>query len=67
MERIYKIMAFEDGSLGEKETIELFQELIDDDSAWFLQGMYGRIASSLIRSGLCHHRRSEDENGKKNS
>jgi hypothetical protein len=54
MDRVGKIMAWEDGSLSEESTVEFFQELIDDGTAWQLQGMYGRMAASLIESGLCH-------------
>lgn len=51
--QIDKIMSYEDGSLSEDETIELFQELIDSGLAWKLQGHYGRTAQALINAGLC--------------
>jgi hypothetical protein len=48
------ILAFEEGDLSEAEVITLFQHLIDDGSAWSLQGSYGRTAKALIEAGLCH-------------
>lgn len=53
MTQIDKIIAYEQGELGEIETIELFQELIDNGMAWKLQGHYGRTAMYLIENGLC--------------
>lgn len=47
-----KIIAFEEGELGEDETIELFQGLVDSGMAWRLQGFYGRFATELIELGL---------------
>ena len=49
-----KIIAYECGDLDEQETIELFQDLINDGSAWTLQGHYGRTARALIDAGRCH-------------
>lgn len=46
------MMAFEDGELGQDETVELFQELVDSGLAWSLQGSYGRAAQALIEEGL---------------
>lgn len=46
-------LAFENGLLSEKETIEFFQDLIDSGQAWRLQGNYGRTAMAMIRSGQC--------------
>jgi hypothetical protein len=48
-----RILAFENGTLDENETIELFQELIDNGRAWTLQGSYGQTANDLIEAGLC--------------
>ena len=59
MDRVDKIMDFESGYMENKDLPDFFQELIDDGSAWTLQGMYGRIASSLIKSGVCHAKGKE--------
>lgn len=48
------IMAFEEGSMDEDQIIELFQYLIDTGMAWTLQGSYGHMAKTLIKSGRCH-------------
>jgi len=48
------IMDYESGQLDEDAVINGFQHLIDDGSAWTLQGSYGRMAKSLIEAGLCH-------------
>ncbi len=48
-----QIIAYEQGDLGEEETIALFQSLIDSGLVWRLQGHYGRTAVDLIDAGLC--------------
>ena len=53
MVNVDTIMAYENGSLSEKDTIKMFQEMIDNGSAWTLQGHYGRTARRLIEDGLC--------------
>ena len=50
---IDRIIAFEDGEFNDDQTVEFFQELINDGTAWTLQGNYGRLANSLIESGYC--------------
>ena len=35
------IIKYESEGLGEEETIELFQHLVDTGMAWSLQGFYG--------------------------
>jgi len=54
MNQIGKIISYEQGELGEEETIELFQELINSGLAWQLQGHYGRTAKYLIEEGVCN-------------
>jgi hypothetical protein len=49
---IDQIIDYENGDLAEDETVELFQALVDDGSAWTLQGSYGRMAIALIEAGL---------------
>ena len=51
MVSIDRIIAFENGDLNNQEVVDLFQELVNDGSAWTLQGAYGRMAVSLIQSG----------------
>ena len=48
-----KIIQYENGEMQEDEVIEFFQELINTGHAWTLQGHYGRVASGLIKAGLC--------------
>lgn len=47
------LIAYESGELDEEETIDFFQQLIDNGLAWKLQGHYGRTAMSYIKAGLC--------------
>ena len=51
MELVDFIMAYEAGELSDKEVIKLFAELIKTKQCWSLQGMYGRMAQSLIDNG----------------
>ena len=48
-----KIMAYEDGEMDQEEAVSFFQELINDGTAWTLQGHYGRTAKALIEAGYC--------------
>ena len=48
------IMAYEGGELDDEDTIDGFQHLIDSGTVWHFQGSYGRMAQSLIDSGVCH-------------
>ena len=49
---VNKIIAFEQGELNNKETLELFSELVATGLVWRLQGSYGRTANYLIKSRL---------------
>lgn len=53
MDSIDKIIAYEQGELNYRETVELFQALINSGAAWQLQGHYGRTATALIDAGEC--------------
>ena len=52
METFERICDYEAGELSEEDTIELFQDLVDNGMAWQLQGHYGRTAMALIEAGL---------------
>jgi len=47
------IMSYEAGASTEEEVIEGFQAMINDGTAWQLQGHYGRTAMRLIEAGHC--------------
>ena len=51
------IMLWECGEPTENEIIEGFQILIDSGQAWTLQGMYGRMAKTLIDMEVCHYKK----------
>ena len=53
IDTVSSIIAFEQGELGEEDTIALFQHLINTGEVWSLQGFYGRTASDMIEAGLC--------------
>ena len=57
MDRVDKIISYESGTMSDDDMVSFFQELINDGSAWTLQGHYGRTAKALIDSGLCHERK----------
>jgi hypothetical protein len=48
-----KVIAYESGEMTADEIIEFYQELIDTGMAWKLQGSYGRMASALLKAGVC--------------
>jgi hypothetical protein len=49
---IDKIIGYESGELSDRETTELFAELIKTGQCWLLQGCYGRTANALIEQGV---------------
>lgn len=54
-----KILAYETGELNEKESIGLFQYLVDTGMVHSLQGHYGRTAAMLIEAGVITPKREE--------
>lgn len=56
MDKVERMMAYEAGQLDGEQTRQLFQELIDSDEVWSLQGQYGRMANTLIAGGFCHRK-----------
>jgi uncharacterized protein YbcI len=47
-----RIIQYEEGELGVRESVKLFSDLIKNRIVWQLQGSYGRTADSLIKSGV---------------
>ena len=60
---VSKIMKWEAGEMSNKETVRFFGQLVKSGMAWRLQGMYGRMAISLINQGYIS--KSGDVNKKK--
>jgi hypothetical protein len=52
---------YESGLMSDEETITFFQRLINNGMAWGLQGHYGRMASHLIKNGVCHEALPRDD------
>lgn len=53
MSLVNSIVAYEEGSLDQEGTVQLFQRLIDSGEIWHLQGSYQRTAQALLSSGEC--------------
>lgn len=51
MTNVDTLMAYEDGTLSERDSIAMFADLIETGMAWRLQGSYGRAAAALIEQG----------------
>ena len=64
IDRVDKIISYESGTMSDDDMVSFFQELIDDGSAWALQGHYGRTANALIESGLCHKKKRGSSHGR---
>jgi hypothetical protein len=47
------LIRYENDEMTNEEEVVFFQKLIDTGMAWTLQGHYGRIATALIKDGLC--------------
>ena len=47
-----RLFAFETGELDEKETLQFFADLVASGWAWHLEGLYERMAASLIEGGF---------------
>ena len=45
---IDQIMDYESGELNDKETIEMFSNMVKTGNVWSLQGHYGRTAEAFI-------------------
>ena len=55
MDTLSFIMALEAGEIETQEELAHgMQALIDNGSAWTMQGFYGRLAKQLIEEGACH-------------
>lgn len=45
----------EGNGLTEKETLDLWQENVDNGNVWTLQGWYGRNAQAMLDAGILKH------------
>ena len=48
MNHIDKMIKFEEGQLEDREIVALFQDLLDNENAWQLQGSYARVTKELF-------------------
>lgn len=51
MNYLERIIKFEQGDLEDHEIIAMFQDLLDNETVWQLQGSYGRTAKKLLDTG----------------
>lgn len=54
-----RIAKYEEGTLTEEATVELFQHLVDTGLAWRLQGHYGRTAQALLDARMLNYPRKQ--------
>ena len=57
------VVLYEEGMLGEEDTMELFQFLVNSGHAWTLPGWYGRTAEWLISEGLIEKPKTKGKKG----
>ena len=53
------LIKYENDEMTSEEEVVFFQKLIDTGMAWTLQGHYGRVATAMIKEGLCHPKKEE--------
>ncbi len=58
------IIEYENGQLSDKQTLELFANLIKTGQVWSLQGCYGRTGEALIQDGFISKTGQITEKGK---
>jgi len=56
MNYLERIIKFEQGDLEDHEIIAMFQDLLDNETVWQLQGSYGRTAQKLLDTGHIKHK-----------
>ena len=49
------LFKYESGECTEEEVIELFQNILDTKSYFWLQGQYGRTCQQLLQAGVISH------------
>ena len=50
-ERESRIQDYDNNLMRREEIILFFQEMIDDESVWTMEGRFPRLATELIKSG----------------
>lgn len=56
MNYLERIIKFEQGDLEDHEIIAMFQDLLDNETVWQLQGSYSRMAQKLLDTGYIAHK-----------
>lgn len=46
-----QIIEFENGELENDDAVRMFQQMVNDGTAWTFQGSYGRTAMAMIEAG----------------